>query len=252
MSNGARRNQKDDDARISIPKTTCNYWMQNTMPVLLFLADLSTQKIYYSDVKVQLRQRYIDYSTNNNFSFTLSNKNELHFTIDQNIQNKDEFFNVYGYKYQFLMLVLRMVDYSAFETNLKEFVLNWKRYFNHLKHQNADPFLSQSVDFYEQTIHIHNCMLHISNALNLGMQKVDFQSVRNDLRKMYDYYGVTPAYDVLEYEITVLHFQIWGCTEAIICGIKNYILISEKDFWSINFPLIYQEAQNMDRNATEY
>ncbi|TWH47803.1 hypothetical protein Salpa_3889 [Sporomusa sp. KB1] len=222
------------------------------MPVLLFLADLSTQKIYYSDVKVQLRQRYIDYSTNNNFSFTLSNKNELHFTIDQNIQNKDEFFNVYGYKYQFLMLVLRMVDYSAFETNLKEFVLNWKRYFNHLKHQNADPFLSQSVDFYEQTIHIHNCMLHISNALNLGMQKVDFQSVRNDLRKMYDYYGVTPAYDVLEYEITVLHFQIWGCTEAIICGIKNYILISEKDFWSINFPLIYQEAQNMDRNATEY
>jgi hypothetical protein len=243
---------KGGDVRVSIPKTTCNYWMQNNMPVLLFLADLSTQKVYYGDVKAQLRQRYTDYSTNNNFPFTLSYKNELHFTIDQNIPNVDEFLSVYGYRIQFLALVLRMVGYSAFEADLKEFILNWKRYFNHLKHQNADPFLFKSIEFYKQTIHIHNCMLHISNELNLGMQEVDFKAVRNNLREMYDYYKATPGYDILEYEITVLHSQIGEYIEAVIRGIKNYILSSEKDFWSISFPLIYQEAQNMDWNATEY
>jgi hypothetical protein len=53
--------KKDGTVKISIPTTTCNYWMQNTMPVLLFLADLTTQKVYYADVKAQLRQRYADY-----------------------------------------------------------------------------------------------------------------------------------------------------------------------------------------------
>jgi hypothetical protein len=243
---------KGGDVRISIPKTTCNYWMQNNIPVLLFLADLSTQKVYYGDVKAQLRQRYTEYITNNNFSFALSYKNELHFTIAQNIQNKDEFLSVYGYQFRFMALVLRIVGYSAFEADLKEFILNWKRYFNHLKHQNADPFLFKSIDFYEQTIRIHDCMFHISNALNLGMRRIDFQAVRNDLREMYAYYKTTPDYDVLEYEITVLHSQIEEYIKTIILGIKNYILISEKDFWSINFPLIYQEAQNMDWNSNEY
>lgn len=38
--------------RISIMKTTCNYWFQNNMPVLLLLSDIVEQKVYYCDVKI--------------------------------------------------------------------------------------------------------------------------------------------------------------------------------------------------------
>lgn len=176
----------------------------------------------------------------------------MHFPVQQNIQNEDDYISVYGYQIRFMGLVLRMVRQFSFEADLKEFILNWKKYFEHLKHQNADPFLLQPINFYEQTIYIHDHMLHISNELNLGMRKIDFQAIRNNLLEMYDYYKVTPGDDILEYEITVLHSQIEEHIEAIILGIKNYILFFEKDFWKINFPLIYQEAESMDWNAKEY
>lgn len=43
---------------ISISKRTCNYWISNSMPVFLFIADLSLNSVFYVDAKKQLRQRY--------------------------------------------------------------------------------------------------------------------------------------------------------------------------------------------------
>ena len=57
--------------RINIVKTTCNYWLQNNMPVLLLLADIVEQKVYYCDVKSQIRKRYREYNENDSFSFVL-------------------------------------------------------------------------------------------------------------------------------------------------------------------------------------
>lgn len=163
----------------------------------------------------------MDYITNNSFSFILSNKNELHFPIQQNIQNEDDYIIAYGFQFRFMAFVLSMVRRPTFEANLKEFVSNWRRYFEHLKHQGADPFLLQPISFYEQTIHIHNCMLYISSELNLEMQGIDFQTIKNNLEEMYEYYEAIPRYEVLEHEITVLHSQIQEYIEIIILGIKK-------------------------------
>mgnify|MGYP004476431381 CR=1 FL=1 len=234
--------------RISIMKTTCNYWFQNNMPVLLLLSDIVEQKVYYCDVKSQIRKRYREYIENDSFSFVLFKKNELHFPVQMTIQSDEDYLSVYGYQIRFMAMILRMIQHSSFEEVLKLFITNWKNYFEHLKHQNADPFLVQSMEFYDQTIYIHNCLLQISNVLNLGMKKVDFQSIRQDLQEMYTQFGAIPEYEILEYEITVIHSEIEEYIEKVISGIKEYILNTEGDFWRINNPFIYQEVQNMDWN----
>ena len=153
---------------------------------------------------------------------------------------------------RFLASAFRMMRRSLFEDTVKDFVLNWKKYFEHIKHQGADPFLVQPLDFYMQTQHIHNCMIHISNELNLGMKAIDFQQIRDSLEELYDNWGTVCDDEVLEYEITVLHSKLEEYVEPIIAGLKKLILNSEQDFWRINFPIIYQEAQNIDWSYSEW
>lgn len=56
---------------ISIPikKTTCNYWLQNTMPVILVLADVRNNCLYYTYVDEQIRSRYREYIECDTFRF---------------------------------------------------------------------------------------------------------------------------------------------------------------------------------------
>ncbi len=75
------------------------------------------------------------------------------------------------------------------------------------------------------------------------MQGIDFQTIKNNLEEMYEYYEAIPRYEVLEHEITVLHSQIQEYIEIIILGIKNHVLIIEKDFWRLKFSNVYQEAK---------
>ena len=54
---------------VRIKKTTCNYWLNNNLPVVLVLADIETNCLYYSFIADQIRQRYQDFN-NSDKEFT--------------------------------------------------------------------------------------------------------------------------------------------------------------------------------------
>ncbi len=241
---------KNGTTKVYISKSTCNYWMQNIMPVLLFLADVSSDKVYYIDVKRQIRENYILFSTCENFSFTMNERCVLQKTpkFDSEKDNDEYFKNIIP----FLGIIVTMNGYDSFLDSLKDFILNWKKYFEHIEHQGADPFLRQELDFYFMTQHINMLMLHISNTLRLSHCKVDFQKIRNDFLQAYKFWDVIPEFEVLEYEITAIHSQMQRNLPVIISGIKNYVLTLEKDYWQFCFSHIFKEAMAMELESPDY
>lgn len=233
---------ENDTTRVSIRKSTCNYWMQNIMPCLLFLADVSQKKVYYIDVKSQIRQRYSEFLNCDNFSFIMDKRYSLYVTSENDVTNK-EYLKLLA---NFLCVVFTVINYETFRSTITDFIRNWINYFDHIKHQGADPFLIQEITFYNTTQHIYKLMLHIAEVLNLEYNKVDFIKVRERYLEAYKFYKVLPEYEILEMEITEIHYQMQQNIPAIIEGIKKYILNLERDYWLNQFPYEYQETIKME------
>lgn len=227
--------------RVSIRKATCNYWMHGVMPCLLFLADVSQKEVYYIDVKSQIRQRYTEFSNCDNFSFIMDKRYSLHFTLENEVKN-EEYLKMLA---NFLCVVFTIINYNSFLGSITDFVRNWKNYFDHIKHQGADPFLVQEISFFDTTQHINELMIHIANVLNLKHNKVDFIKIREAYLEAYKFHQVFPECEILEMEITEIHYQMQQNIPAIIDGVKKYILNIERDYWLTKFPYEYQETIKM-------
>ena len=61
----------------SVKTTTATYWLNYSVPVFLFVADLSAKNIYFVPVQEELRTKFDKLDSQNNISFTLSDRLDL-------------------------------------------------------------------------------------------------------------------------------------------------------------------------------
>ena len=61
----------------SVKTTTATYWLNYSVPVFLFVADLSAKNIYFVAVQEELRTKFDKLDSQNNISFTLSDRLDL-------------------------------------------------------------------------------------------------------------------------------------------------------------------------------
>ena len=58
----------------SVKTTTATYWLNHSVPVFLFVADLSAQNIYFVAVQEEVRTKFDKLDSQNTISFTLSDR----------------------------------------------------------------------------------------------------------------------------------------------------------------------------------
>ena len=61
----------------SVKTTTATYWLNYSVPVFLFVADLSAKNIYFVAVQEELRTKFDKLDSQNDISFTLSDRLDL-------------------------------------------------------------------------------------------------------------------------------------------------------------------------------
>lgn len=61
----------------SVKTTTATYWLNYSVPVFLFVADLSAKNIYFVAAQEELRTKFDKLDSQNNISFTLSDRLDL-------------------------------------------------------------------------------------------------------------------------------------------------------------------------------
>lgn len=74
-----------------ISKRTISYWMELQLPVLIFVADLSTSKVFLIPVKRQIRARYTDFLSRRTFSFRVLGLNRLGSTFGERCLSQEYF-----------------------------------------------------------------------------------------------------------------------------------------------------------------
>lgn len=229
---------------VPIKKSTCNYWLQSPLPILLVLADIKHHCLYYTDIKAQIRQRYREFVSKDHFMFYIPADSRLEEMNTATIQSGEGICNAYRHmmfeRNKFLML-----EYPDFFNFVQDFVTNRMKYYEHIDHQNADPFLTQSMNFYNTTRHLHRLLQIISRHLDVAFDNIDFYKVREKYKDAYRHYDVWEEYDVLEIEISELHSRIQENMLNIIDTLRELIISIEGYFWETQYPGIYAEAEKM-------
>ena len=229
---------------VSIKKTTCNYWLQNPMPVLLVLADVENNCLYYLDIKSQIRQRFCEFLELESFTFHVSQDSRLSKVIIEQIESRDGICNVYRHM-MFKKNEILMFDYNKFSMGVEDFVTNRYTYYAHINHQNADPFLVPPITFYTTTVHIQELILLFSRFLDIKVDYIDFREVRKIYREAYEYYKIWDGEEVLEMEISELHNRIMMNIMKAISPLRELLINVEGDYWQTCNPRVYALAQTM-------
>ncbi len=236
---------------MSIKKTTCNYWLSSNMPVILILADLGMDCLYYTYIANQIRQRYNDFNQPNTEHFTFYFPINNRITKMRNFENPthEDIPNAYRHmlfkKYEVLA-----TNYPSFLNSLQDFVNNRISYYKHIEHQNADPFLTQPIQFLNKTKKIYDVLYVLSQYLEFEFDEINFNEVRKQFQDQYAYYSVSFD-EVLEVHITELHYRIMLNLYRVINPIKELITFAEGDFWRSMYPNIYYEALQMSLKEFE-
>lgn len=243
---------QNNTVSISIPKSTCNYWMHNPLPVFLFIADLALNCIFYIDIKKQLRERYDELLTQENFIFYVpfANKLEKHQNIDNERCQYDESYFLEIHKPEFLLFynIIHSINLDAFIPDLLEFIVNWKTYFEHISHQYADPFLVQPFSFYQKTEYICSVINRYNDLYNTNLSQINLQEIKEQCKGAYEFWETTCNDDVLEYEIIAIHSEISNQMEPFINSVKYLFFKLEKTYWLQTNPRVIEYLQDINWN----
>lgn len=236
---------------MAIKKSTCNYWLSSNMPVILILADLGMDCLYYTYIANQIRQRYNDFNQTNTdyFIFYVPVNNRISKMRGVDNSTYDDISNAYRHML-FKNYEVLATNYQLFLNSLQDFVNNRIGYFEHIEHQNADPFLTQPILFLNKTKKIYDILYVLSQYLDFEFDKIDFNEVRIQFQDQYNYYRVS-CDEVLEAHISELHYRIMLNLYRAINPIKELITLAEEDFWRSKYPNIYYEALQMSLKEFE-
>lgn len=230
---------------VRIKKTTCNYWLNNNLPVVLVLADIETNCLYYSFIADQIRQRYQDFnnSDKDHFMFYVPVNSQMK-RIEYHGETTVDFICSANKHMIFARHVRLALHYPIFLNSVQDFVINRIDYYDHINHQNADPFLSQPSSFFIKTKQLYNILDVLSWYLSFKFDRINFTEVRNRYQEQYKQFSIS-CDEVLELEISELHHRIMLNIKNAIQPVKDLITNVEGDYWRLLYPHVYSEAMQM-------
>ena len=92
----------------SVKTTTATYWLNHSVPVFLFVADLSAQNIYFVAVQEEVRTKFDKLNSQNNISFKLSDRLDL--TSEKGLAQLQWFYDRESLHEQFVFHITNLIN----------------------------------------------------------------------------------------------------------------------------------------------
>nr|MBC8218414.1 DUF4365 domain-containing protein [Planctomycetota bacterium] len=132
---------------------TIHYWMNLSVPVFLFVADLNSRNVYFAPVKKQVRSQYSKYLNQDSMSFTLTNVFQLGNTLG-NISFRAHY--------------SEERSHNRFIADIRMLLVHWQRYLEFIQdYQCLDLFLGAEPDEELLFVHIYETLYTLSQCLFL-------------------------------------------------------------------------------------
>lgn len=213
-----------------IPRSTINYWMALPVPVFLCLADINEKKIYYTNVKANVRSNYGKFSQEASFRFQFIKLLEL-----GSDPGKKLFLSVYS----------REKRQGNFTHHLRVLLIHWEDYLQFIDcNMNRDMFLEVESDAQIKMVHIYKTCLWISlQLLNKWDQVSLADRYKEDTELWSTEYGVLHEKTMGEILLPLRKRFI-----KTLCLAKRLVTEEQADYWRSVDPLLYVACNELRFN----
>jgi len=222
---------KKDKFNMKIRTETINYWMLSNNPVIIFLVDCSKKEVYFVDVKKQARKKYKDLDEGG-ISFTFEKENKIGTEVGL---------------IRLLYIIFSENSYPNFLSSVNDFSANYDRYKEHCKANiRRDEFLIVDEDVLVINEHIHIALIQLDNFLHVGLEKIDFEGIREKAIDIYNATHDDEFYEVIEWENSQINCILLDGIKKIKKKLVKVVLEKEKHYWKEKHHSIYRKVQMLE------
>lgn len=220
----------NDYTLTGIDISTSNYWYKFNIPVFIFLADISMQKVYFLPVQRSIRRNFMDFVEQTIFNYTLQKKEPF-----------EGYNGIFSFKFDFYYEFYR----SQFENEFLFFLSNVAHFEDfEAQHTSRDFHLGIEVNdlIYFEAMHRNYRFLCTYLNIDNPVPKLS-QLKKQSHEKFKSEYYVLHEHDISE---AILHFK--QLTIQITDGLKHF-LHKEMSYWRVTNPTIYNYVNKIGDNG---
>lgn len=201
---------------------TINYWMKLPAPVFLCIADAETGRVWFADVKDQVRRAYKEFNSQKTLTFLVQN---------------DHTFNTHDGLLSFLMAYLQEWRHQRFSMDVMALLANCSQYAQFCEDRyHRDWHLPLEADNLMRLAHLHNVASNVASHLGVEwnlpsvekLMGIDRQAIKDSSCDLH--------------EGTALEFvnNIRLKLADIIVAARKHVAQDYADYWRVTDPLLFR------------
>jgi hypothetical protein len=193
--------------------STVNYWMKLPVPTFLCVAELSSKKLYFSPIELNIRRNYLKLSKQQSLSFKIDARYEM--TNEMGLQ-------------LFIAFYLREKTHSTFTYNFTTLLNNSRQYSDFIfENLGRDCFLGVEPDVELRLLQMYMTCKSVANFLMIKWEVTPLSEAYEEDRKTWK----DSFYRLHELTLSKLLFQILQILPKLIKKVREIVLKTEKDYW---------------------
>jgi len=220
----ARREAKFTGIKIE----TINYWMNSSVPVFLFVAETSSNNLYFAPIKHQVRNQYSKYLKQGSLSFTLSEEHS--FADETGLLN-------------FIICYIQEKTFRDLTDLSRTLLIHLPQYYEFiLSQQGLDPFLEVEPEEELMFIHIYLTIHNLCNVLAIDWDIKSLDKIYEDDKKTWNC-SFSCLHNLTMTEILPL---VEKKLTEVLGSIKTIVTVYQKEYWVKKEYILYRKAKDLD------
>jgi len=211
-----------------IKTSTVNYWMELPVPTFLCVAELSSQKLYFSPIKSHIRRHYIKLSKQKSLSFKIDDRYEM--TNEMGLQ-------------LFLAFYRREKMHSAFTYKFTTLLNNSRQYADFIfEDLGRDCFLGVEPDVELRLLQMYMTCKSVADFLMIKWDVTPLSEAYEEDRKTWK----DSFYRLHELTLSKVLFKILKILPTLIDKAREIVIKTEKDYWIKKDTILFYFCEKKD------
>lgn len=214
-----------------IKTATVNYWMNLPVPSFLCVAELSSEKLYFSPIKFHIRRNYSKLSKQKTLSFILDDRYEMTKEIGLQL---------------FLSFYFREKAHSTFTYEFTTLLNNSRQYADFIfENLGRDCFLGVEPDVELRLLQMYTTCKSVADFLMIKWDVTPLSKAYEEDKKTWQ----DSFYRLHELTLSKLLFQILKILPKLIEKTREIVTKTEKGFWIQKNTILYYFCEQKDIEA---
>lgn len=205
--------------------STVAYWMRLPVPVFLFVADVEAKRVWFADVKSQVRRRYNEFAEQKTFTFEMYEQNEM--GPSEGV-------------FRFLIHYTRQRQHERFVSEVLSIISAAEHYVDFLRdHSGRDEFLALEPDELITFARLMNSSEFIAQYLGIEWTVKSFHDLCVE-----DAEQCKQPRELHEATLIKHVHQIAAILSNVVRAVEHHVLVSHNEFWNAREPVLFQAFMN--------